>query len=351
MPGELRGDSVQVKDPVEASQIYNKGYYGYPRKGGGLDLDILEAVFLFEAERLVVQMGGPPLQLEELVHLAVRERPDFETQYLVYRDLRQRGYVVKLDGGDFHFRVFPRGGSPTSSQTKAWVLVASERSSFRMEQMVEQAEMSERTRKELLLAVVDEEGDITFYQAERLEPKGEISGEPQFDAAEGLLLDECVLVFGDAQVEVMSKKGYYGKKVGKYLQLSFIEAAFLMDSGHLRLRSGSTGRPIGQDTFTKRAKAVQPDFRLRFAAFKDLKARGLVVKTGFKYGTHFRVYEGDPAKHHAKYLVHAVPENYITIWAEISRAIRLAHGVKKEVLFCRVQSPNVCYIMLKRVRP
>ena len=84
-----------------------------------------------------------------------------------------------------------------------------------MEQMVEQAEMSERTRKELLLAVVDEEGDITFYQAERLEPKGEISDEPQFDAAEGLLLDECVLVFGDAQVETMSRKGLLRQEGGQ----------------------------------------------------------------------------------------------------------------------------------------
>jgi tRNA-intron endonuclease len=351
MPGQLRKDSVEISDPIEASQIYNKGYYGYPRKGGGLDLDILEAVYLFEAERLEVLHEEQRLELEELVHLAVKERADFETQFLVYRDLRQRGYVVKLDGGDFHFRVFPRGGSPTNTQTKAWVLAASERSSFRIEQMLEQAEMSERTRKELLLAVVDEEGDLTYYQAERLEPKGDIVGDPEMEPAEGLLLEECVLVFGDAQVETMAKKGFYGKKVGKYLQLSFIEAAFLMDSGRLRLRSGNTGRPIGQETFMKRAKAVQPDFRLRFAAFKDLKSRGLVVKTGFKYGTHFRVYEGDPAKHHSKYLVHAVPENYTTIWAEISRAIRLAHGVKKEVLFCRVPSPVVRYIMLKRVRP
>jgi tRNA-intron endonuclease len=90
---------------------------------------------------------------------------------------------------------------------------------------------------------------------------------------------------------------------------------------------------------------------LRLHTYRDLKAKGLVAKTGFKYGTHFRVYEGDPANHHSKYLVHAVPEEYSTTWAEVSRAIRLAHGVKKEVLFASVGGPEVLYIRLKRVRP
>jgi tRNA-intron endonuclease len=49
--------------------------------------------------------------------------------------------------------------------------------------------------------------------------------------------------------------------------------------------------------------------------------------------------------------VHAVPAGYTTIWAEISRAIRLAHGVKKEILFGQVSETGVVYARLKRVRP
>ena len=40
MAGELLGESVVISDMAEGSQIYNKGYYGYPRPGGGLDLDL-----------------------------------------------------------------------------------------------------------------------------------------------------------------------------------------------------------------------------------------------------------------------------------------------------------------------
>ncbi len=67
-----------------------------------------------------------------------------------------------------------------------------------------------------------------------------------------------------------------------------------------------------------------------------MKGKGLLVKTGFKYGSHFRAYEGDPSKQHARYLVHAVPEDYTAMWPEVSRAVRLAHGVKKEILLGRV---------------
>ena len=85
--------------------------------------------------------------------------------------------------------------------------------------------------------------------------------------------------------------------------------------------------------------------------YKDMKGKGLIVKTGFKYGTHFRVYKGDPETEHALYLVHAVTSTYNSTWPEISRAVRLAHGVKKELLIGRVMDDNAEYVRLKRVRP
>jgi len=351
MPGELRGDSVIVKDQAEASQIYNRGYYGYPQKGGSLELDIMEAIYLTEGDRVKIVSEGKPIGLQELIQAGVESRQEFHTRFLVYRDLRQRGYVVKLDGGEFDFRIFPRGGTPTTSQTKAWVLAVSERSSFFIEQMLAQAELSERTRKELLLAVVDEEGDITYYEAERSDPKGELSTEASGHEAKGMLVEDSVLVLDEKEADSLIKEGFFGKKVGRYLQLSLIEAAYLQAYGRLSVQSNKTGRTIKEVTFAKRARLLQPDFELRLKAFMDLRSRRLVVKTGFKYGTHFRVYEGDPSDHHSKYLVHAVPEKYATIWAEISRAIRLAHGVKKDILFGQVSESGVVYARLKRVRP
>src|SRR3989304_2852139 len=51
MAGELSGDRVLVEDPAEGSTLHNRGFFGSPQPGGGLALDLLEAVYLVEAGR------------------------------------------------------------------------------------------------------------------------------------------------------------------------------------------------------------------------------------------------------------------------------------------------------------
>jgi tRNA-intron endonuclease len=350
MSGELVGDSVLVQDQAEASQIYSKGYYGYPQSGGGLELDLLEALYLVESDRLVVDKGGEHVSLEGLIRAASEHHEGFEILYIVYRDLRQRGYVVKADAGEFDFRVFPRGGTPSTTPTKHWVLAISERSACVVRSLFEEAERSERTRKELLLAVVDEEGDLTYYRASTGAPHVVPKPKPEIEA-EGFLLEDRVMILDEAEGSALFAQGFYGKKIGKTLQLSLIETAHLMAQGNVSIEYPASGKSMSLSAFKKRASQIQPDFELRLRAYDDLRKKGLVVKTGFKYGSHFRVYDGDPDSHHSKYLVHAVPGDYETIWPEMSRAVRLAHGVKKDILFARVTKKQVDYLRLRRVRP
>ena len=351
MPGELLEDSVVIKDPAEASTIYNKGCYGYPQSGGGLEIDLMEASYLLESNRLDVMKERVQLSLEDLMRAASLIHRDFEIDYTVYRDLRQRGYVVK-PGGDFNFRLFPRGGTPSNSQTKSWVMSVSERAVFKIKSIIEAIDMSDQTRKELLTGVVDEEGDITYYHPSRVEPKGTVKNIWEDKTAKASLMEDRVLVFDSEHIERLQEHGYYGKQTGPVLQLSLIEAAHLMEMGRLEVVRIASDRRINVERFKKRALKFQPDFDLRLAVYNDLRSRSLIVKTGFKYGTHFRVYDDDPDKTHARWLVHSVPMDYETIWPEISRAVRLAHGVKKEILFARVKSEtNVEYLKLSRIRP
>jgi tRNA-intron endonuclease len=351
MTGELVKDSVVVRDQAEASQIYNKGFYGYPVAGGGLELDLLEAVYLAESARLEVVKDGQPMTLERLVASASSAHRDFEIKYIVYRDLRQRGYLVKAGGEEFDFRVFPRGGTPNSTQTKNWVAAISERSTFSIGPFVATLERAEKTRKELLLAIVDEEGDLTYYRAGTCQPKGAAVTEWAGPPVQASVLEDRVLVFDEPGADRLYSHGFYGKRLGKILQLSLIEAAHLLEKGRIEVSTIISGRGVTIERFKKRALKFQPDFDLRLKAYDDLRSKGMVVKTGFKYGTHFRVYEDDPEKSHARWLVHAVPEDYEAIWPEVSRAVRLAHGVKKEILFAWVKEDGTEYVRLSRVRP
>jgi len=163
-------------------------------------------------------------------------------------------------------------------------------------------------------------------------------------------LGDRAVVIDEVQAKALHEAGFFGKIVGRRLQLSLLETAYLLKAGLVEVRNADTDRPIQLARLIKEAKATQPDFELRLQAYEDLTGRGVISKTGFKYGSHFRAYEGDPETHHAKYLVHVVPKGHRGAWPEISRAVRLAHGVKKQILFGEV-GLGVRYVKLERVRP
>ncbi len=350
MPGDLRGDAVIVDDPAEASTLYNRGYFGVPQSGGGLELSLLEAVYLVECERLEVRRAGKPVALAELFRVAGAQEAAFEIRYLVYRDLRQRGYVVEAQDGPVDFHVLPRGGAPRKTPSKYWVRALSERAVFDLAELLRRAEEAASVRKSLLLGLVDEESDLTYYSVREASPRGHLPP-PKLRAPVLVHFQgDRAVVLDEAEGKRLHEAGYFGKLVGRRLQLSLLETAFLLKAGLIEVRSSDTDRPIRLPRLLREAKAIQPDFALRLRAYEDLTARGVISKTGFKYGAHFRAYEGDPDVNHAKYLVHVVPKGHRGAWPEISRAVRLAHGVKKQILFGEV-GPEVRYVKLERVRP
>ena len=350
MAGALSEDRVIVEDPTEASTLYNRGYFGRPRSGGGLELDLLEAVYLVEAERLEVRRGGRAVSARDLFRAAGAAVPSFEIRYLVYRDLRQRGYIVESRSGSVDFQVYPRGGAPKKTPSKYWVRSLSERAVFDLAELLERAEEAAAVRKTLLLGLVDEESDLTYYGVREAHPRGHRPIDTPKERVVIHFLGDRAVVIDETQARALHEAGFFGKMIGRRLQLSLLETAFLLKGGFAEVRNAETDRPIGLARLRNEAKAIQPDFDLRLRAYEDLTGRGVISKTGFKYGSHFRAYEGDPETHHAKYLVHVVPKGHRGAWPEISRAVRLAHGVKKQILFGEV-GDSVRYVKLERVRP
>ncbi|MBU0685491.1 MAG: tRNA-intron lyase [Thermoplasmatota archaeon] len=351
MTGQLNGSEVLVDEQAEASQIHNKGFYGVPQSGGAVRLDLMEALYLVESNRLEVLTGDKKMSAGDLLRLAHKLSEGFEIRYLVYRELRSRGYIVKLGQPPLDFRVFPRGGSPNKTPSKWWVAAISERWEFNLGDLLENLDRTTDVRKKLLLAVVDEESDVTYYEVRRVAPKGRLGAVDLSKVVDGVLMADRVLVLEPEQASALHWGHNFGKLIGPTLQLSLIEAAFLVELGAIKLADAKTNRAVALASLKKRARELQPDFDLRLDAFKDLKGKGLIVKTGFKYGSHFRAYEGDPGKQHARYLIHAVPKDYKAMWPEVSRAVRLAHGVKKEILLGRVSNKEVEYVSLSRYRP
>lgn len=348
MSGELRNCSVFIDDVREASQTYSKGNFGYPLSGGALELDLVEAAYLLEHGRLEIKYNGNQMRFGDFFEYASSHIKEFDLKFLVFRDLRDRGFIVKPESGTFDLCVYPRGMSPSRASPLYMVCAVSERSAPNISVFLDETVQSEDRGKQLLYGVVDEEGDLTYYKMAVLDPVGTVQQESS-SRVEGVLISDRIFLFDKASGDALYTSGYYGKFIDGVLQLSLIEGCYLVRNGLLSVH-GREGKNCSEADLTALGRKTQDEFDLRLKAYSDLRRRGLVVKTGFKYGTHFRVYEASPDQCHARYLVHAVPASAFALWPEISRTVRLSGGVKKQILFCMV-SREAEYLEFKWFRP
>jgi tRNA intron endonuclease len=135
----------------------------------------------------------------------------------------------------------------------------------------------------------------------------------------------------------------FGISLGSFHELSLIEALYLIKNDRITVIDENE-----KDLF-EIGKKKQKDFELIYRGYESLRDLGYVPKTGFKYGTHFRVYDFSIDRIHAPYLAHCYPEKTRVRWSEISRASRLAHSVKKKILFT-VVGDEINYIKCERIK-
>jgi tRNA-intron endonuclease len=162
------------------------------------------------------------------------------------------------------------------------------------------------------------------------------------------IIDNRIIVEDESTANKLYQKGF-GERENSRLELSLMEGLFLLERGTLEITE--EGNKITPEELMRRAK--EEDFSIKYKVYKDLRERGFVVKTGLKFGAHFRVYgRGEYLKEHSRYLVHVVSENENISFTELARAVRLAQGVKKNMIFAVVDDEgDVTYYLLERITP
>ncbi|MFC1801677.1 tRNA-intron lyase [Nanoarchaeota archaeon] len=140
---------------------------------------------------------------------------------------------------------------------------------------------------------------------------------------------------------------------GGKVQLSLLEALYLMEAGKLEVKS-SAGRKLGFDGFLRKAQKVEPSFWVRYCVFKDMRNRGYIVKTALKFGADFRVYDRGvkPGEDHARWVIYPVHEGEHLTWYEFAAKNRVAHSTKKRLLIGIVDDEgDVTYYEIRWMRP
>ncbi|WP_048148841.1 tRNA-intron lyase [Palaeococcus ferrophilus] len=161
----LSGERVFSEREKAINQFYNKRYFGEVIEGK-LFLSLIEAAYLMEWGKIRVFDGDRELSLRELFDLARKKDEGFDLKFLVYRDLRKRGYIVKtaLKYGS-HFRVYRRG----MEEHADWLVwVVGENKKMVPNDLTARVRVAHGVRKNMVMAVVDEDNDVVYYRVERV---------------------------------------------------------------------------------------------------------------------------------------------------------------------------------------
>ena len=171
IPCTIAGDFILSEDSDLARELFHQSCFG-SLQHKRVALSFFEAMYLFEIEKIsILDSRNKKLSHAVLLRRAQQKDKQFWTKYCVFRDLRSRGYVVKTAlkfGADF--RVYDRGVKPGEDHAKWVVYPVYESESMTWHEFSSKNRVAHSTKKRLLLAVVDEEGDVSYWETRWLRP-------------------------------------------------------------------------------------------------------------------------------------------------------------------------------------
>jgi tRNA-intron endonuclease len=153
----------------DADRISQEGFYGTRLDDGRLQLDPVEMLHLLERKRILTRSpSGEQIEARQIVDELMKGDPDLWTRYLVFRDLRSRGYAVRQGfGGGIGFRVYARGDRPSAATANQLVYVLKEGEPISLQDLDMVTEAASAARKKLVFALVDQNGEVNFYKVSR----------------------------------------------------------------------------------------------------------------------------------------------------------------------------------------
>lgn len=157
---------IMVNETRCQDQLRSKGFG--ENQNSEFILSYCEALFLSFTNRLVIKNNeDDTIGFEQLIKKMLKYNHGILTRFLVYRDLRSRGYVVK-DGFGFgiDFRVYERG-EYQKKPSKYLVYALNEGINMKIEELYDLIDQTARMGKNSVLAVIERRGEVIYYKASK----------------------------------------------------------------------------------------------------------------------------------------------------------------------------------------
>ncbi len=156
----LTQGKVIVPSQSDADSLYQDGY-GY-RMNHEHYMYPAEILFTVYRNKIAVvdEDSNKTLSFTELLHVLSAETPNLWTNFIVFKDLRTRGFIIKIEKE--RFLIYERGTYRKTPPSYV-IHIFSEGKPQSLTEFIEELRATEKDGYEMKVAVVDRRGEIVFY--------------------------------------------------------------------------------------------------------------------------------------------------------------------------------------------
>ena len=176
--GVLKEDKVIISDSEGIDDFYRNSYIGnLDQDDEGQEILILEPIevlLLIERNRLLVWKNNDKSKsqydFENLIEYFTQFDDRLWHKYIIYMDLRKRGYLVRAGYGDgIDFRVYKRGADFEKDSAKYLIYPVYEGTPIELRDLDKISRVAMSSRKELIVATVDRLSKPIYYSVKKFQ--------------------------------------------------------------------------------------------------------------------------------------------------------------------------------------
>ena len=176
--GIIHNDKVMIYNRDAIEELYENSYIGIVDKDDKnkecLILEPVEVLLLIERNRLLIypdnNKNNELLDFEGLLVYFTNFDDRLWQKYIIYLDLRKRGYIVRAGFGEgIDFRVFKRGADVEKDSAKFLIYPVFEGNPIELKELDKMSRVALSSRKDLIVATVDRLSKPIYYSVNKFE--------------------------------------------------------------------------------------------------------------------------------------------------------------------------------------
>ena len=164
--GDLILDQVYISNKNMIRDLEQKGYGEIQKEK--LLLKQFEALYLLYTHKLILKKNKTQINFDTYMSICQKTNSEILTKFLIFRDLKTRGYVVK-DGFGFgsDFRVYERGHFGEKG-AKFLIFGLNEGQQEKMSVLQKKIDEITQMGKEPIIAVIERRGEVIYYKINKI---------------------------------------------------------------------------------------------------------------------------------------------------------------------------------------